>query len=65
MREGHNRREYAAKIGRGAARSRMARWLKYVLLALAVLTAVTPVYWMVTISLKSEVERFLAQVRVA
>lgn len=63
MREGHNRREYAAKIGRGAARSRMARWLKYVLLALAVLTAVTPVYWMVTISLKSEVDQFAAPPR--
>jgi multiple sugar transport system permease protein len=63
LREGHNRREYAAKIGRGAARSRMARWLKYVLLALAVLTAVTPVYWMVTISLKSEVDQFAAPPR--
>jgi multiple sugar transport system permease protein len=62
LREGHNRREYA-KIGRGAARSRMARWLKYVLLALAVLTAVTPVYWMVTISLKSEVDQFASPPR--
>jgi len=41
----------------------MARWLKYVLLALAVLTAVTPVYWMVTISLKSEVDQFAAPPR--
>jgi multiple sugar transport system permease protein len=35
-----------------------ARWAKYALLAAAVLITLAPVYWMVTISLKSEVEQF-------
>ena len=47
----------------GAARGRVARWSKYALLAIAVLAAVTPVYWMVTISLKSEVDQFAAPPR--
>jgi len=48
----------AMKSGTGAARTRLAHWSKYVLLSLSVLAAVTPVYWMVTISLKSEVDQF-------
>ncbi|HLF83166.1 MAG TPA: hypothetical protein VI837_03230, partial [Blastocatellia bacterium] len=48
----------AKKSGPGAARTRLARWSKYVLLSASVLAAGTPVYWMVTISLKSEVDQF-------
>ena len=55
--EGHKRNRP------GAARGRVARWSRYALLALAVLAAVTPVYWMVTISLKSEVDQFAAPPR--
>ena len=36
----------------------MKRILKYLLLTAAVLAAVAPVYWMLTISLKSEVDQF-------
>ncbi|HEV2915178.1 MAG TPA: carbohydrate ABC transporter permease [Pyrinomonadaceae bacterium] len=36
----------------------MARLLRYALLALALLLTLAPVYWMVTISLKSEVDQF-------
>lgn len=36
----------------------LARWTKYALLACAVLAAVTPVYWLATISLKTEVDQF-------
>jgi multiple sugar transport system permease protein len=38
--------------------SRLARWGKYATLACAVIAAVAPVYWMVTISLKNEVDQF-------
>ena len=57
MSEGHKRKRP------GAARGRVARWSRYALLALAVLAAITPVYWMVTISLKSEVDQFAAPPR--
>lgn len=46
------------KRGRAAGRSRFARWSRYVLLIVAVLAAITPVYWMITISLKSEIDHF-------
>ena len=36
----------------------MKRVLKYSLIALALLAALTPVYWMITISLKREVDQF-------
>lgn len=47
----------------GRWRTRLARSIKYVLLSVSVLAAVTPVYWMVTISLKSEVDQFAAPPR--
>jgi multiple sugar transport system permease protein len=40
-----------------------AGWLKYVALVLAILLVVTPVYWMITISLKSEVDQFASPPR--
>ena len=43
---------------RTAVRSRLARWSRYVLLVGAVLASITPVYWMITISLKSEIDQF-------
>ena len=39
-------------------RLRLARLTKYVLLACAVLASLTPVYWLATISLKTEVDQF-------
>ena len=45
------------------ARTKLARWSKYILLLVSVLAAVIPVYWMVTISLKSEVDQFAAPPR--
>jgi multiple sugar transport system permease protein len=48
---------------RGEGRLKFARWSKYVLLSVSVLAAVTPVYWMVTISLKSDVDQFAAPPR--
>jgi len=39
-------------------RRRFNRWLTYVVLTAAVLIAIVPVYWMLTISLKSEVDQF-------
>lgn len=42
----------------GASQARVARWARYILLLLSVFAAVIPVYWMVTISLKSEVDQF-------
>ncbi len=41
-----------------ARRAKFPRILLYALIAVAVLVAITPVYWMVTISLKSEVDQF-------
>jgi multiple sugar transport system permease protein len=41
-----------------ARRPAPARWAKYALLACAVLAAVTPVYWLATVSLKTEVDQF-------
>lgn len=41
-----------------AGRTKSARLLPYALLALALLLTLAPVYWMVTMSLKSEVDQF-------
>jgi len=38
--------------------SNLAKWSKYVALSGALIVAVAPVYWMLTISLKSEVDQF-------
>jgi multiple sugar transport system permease protein len=43
---------------RGIRRARLSRVVKYVLLTVALVAAIAPVYWMVTISLKSEVDQF-------
>ena len=43
---------------RTTRRRMIARWLKYALLIGAVIAAVVPVYWMLTISLKTEVDQF-------
>ncbi len=43
---------------RHARRLALARWAKYVLLACAVFASITPVYWLATISLKTEVDQF-------
>jgi multiple sugar transport system permease protein len=53
----------AKKTAPGRARTRLARWTKYVLLSLSVMAAVTPIYWMVTISLKNEVDQFASPPR--
>ena len=39
-------------------RDRIARWMKYALLICAIFAAIIPVYWMLTISLKTEVDQF-------
>ena len=44
-------------------RARLGRWAKYVLLTAAMVVAIAPVYWMVTISLKSEVDQFASPPR--
>ena len=44
-------------------RAKISRALKYVLLSAALLAAIGPVYWMVTISLKSEVDQFASPPR--
>ncbi len=36
----------------------LARWAKYFLLVVSLIVAVAPVYWMLTISLKSEIDQF-------
>jgi len=41
-----------------ARRRRFGRWAKYALLVVAVLAATTPVYWMLTVSVKTEVDQF-------
>ena len=46
------------KPARHARRLALARWAKYALLACAVFVSITPVYWMATISLKTEVDQF-------
>ena len=51
---GDRRRLRGAKLSRG---------LKYVLLGVAVVAAIAPVYWMVTISLKNEVDQFASPPR--
>jgi multiple sugar transport system permease protein len=43
---------------RTTRRRMIARWVKYALLIGAVIAAVVPVYWMLTISLKTEVDQF-------
>jgi len=43
---------------RTGAPSRLGIWSRYLLLAVAVFVAITPVYWMVTISLKTEIDQF-------
>ena len=53
-----NVREKTRPETRHARRSSLAAWARYALLACAVIAAVAPVYWMVTISLKSEVDQF-------
>jgi multiple sugar transport system permease protein len=57
-REDAKRQSFAKQSGPGIARARFARWSRYILLLLSVFAAVIPVYWMVTISLKSEVDQF-------
>jgi multiple sugar transport system permease protein len=47
-----------ATRNRHPRRIRIARAVRYCLVALAVLVTLAPVYWMVTISLKSEVDQF-------
>ena len=49
---------FATQGGRHVARLMIVRWSRYVLLLVAVLIAITPVYWMITISLKSEIDQF-------
>jgi multiple sugar transport system permease protein len=44
-------------------RSRPARWIIYLVLVCAVAVALAPVYWMLTISLKSEVDQFASPPR--
>lgn len=39
-------------------RARLFRWMRYFLLVVAITFAVAPVYWMITISLKREVDQF-------
>jgi multiple sugar transport system permease protein len=49
---------------RRAARQRtLAQWARYTLLIAAVVAAVVPVYWMLTISLKTEVDQFASPPR--
>jgi len=43
---------------RSTSRSRFARTVKYAVLIGAVMAAIVPVYWMLTISLKTEVDQF-------
>lgn len=48
---------------RGLRGAMVSRGMKYVLLGVALLAAIAPVYWMVTISLKSEVDQFASPPR--
>jgi multiple sugar transport system permease protein len=52
------RRDAATRTRGHARRRRPALVLQYALVALAVLLTLAPVYWMVTMSLKSEVDQF-------
>lgn len=54
---------HASDRRRHAQRAKLARWAKYLLLTGSLVIAVAPVYWMVTISLKSEVDQFAAPPR--
>jgi multiple sugar transport system permease protein len=47
----------------GQSMTRLVGWAKYGLLGAAMVVAVAPVYWMVTISLKSEVDQFASPPR--
>jgi multiple sugar transport system permease protein len=51
-----NARTHSRRLTRGTTRLR--RWTKYALVALALMAALAPVYWALTISLKTEVEQF-------
>lgn len=51
-------RQKARPETRYGRRSSLLGWGKYALLVSAVIAAVAPVYWMVTISVKSEVDQF-------
>ena len=44
-------------------RATLGRWAKYLVLIAAMIVAVAPVYWMITISLKSEVDQFASPPR--
>ena len=48
---------------RTTRRRMISRWVKYALLITAVTGAVVPVYWMLTISLKTEVDQFASPPR--
>jgi len=48
---------------RGLAGAKVSRTFKYILLGVALLAAIAPVYWMVTISLKTEVDQFASPPR--
>jgi multiple sugar transport system permease protein len=51
----------AREVERSIAQRRrdaLARWMKYGLLICAIFAAIAPVYWMFTISLKTEVDQF-------
>lgn len=48
---------------RAIRRRNMSRAMKYAVLTAALLAAIAPVYWMVTISLKSEVDQFASPPR--
>lgn len=52
------RSKLSVESARHARRLALARWAKYVLLACAVFVSITPVYWLATISLKTEVDQF-------
>ena len=54
---------YASDRRSYVRRARIGRWAKYVLLTAAMVVAIAPVYWMVTISLKSEVDQFASPPR--
>jgi len=53
----------ARSYGRVGTSLMRARWFKYPALVVALLLVVTPVYWMITISLKSEVDQFASPPR--
>lgn len=48
---------------RHARQAKLMRWAKYFFLGVSLIVAIAPVYWMVTISLKSEVDQFASPPR--